>query len=495
LVAAGKAGLWRDDLEETHQFVMELPFDSERKRMSTIWKTPDGNLHAYVKGAPDVVLDLCSAEAGTEGTVQALLPDRRQAIRETNDQLSKQAMRVLAVAYREIPADWHDDLLRSNGDGFVGRVENDLTFAGLFAMSDPPRPEARESVLACKQAGIKVVMITGDHKETAVAIAKELGILGSGQRAITGRELEALSDEDLRSNVEDIRVYARVSPTHKLRIVQAWKANGQIVAMTGDGVNDAPALKEAQIGVAMGVTGTDVAKEAADMVLTDDNFASIVAAVAEGRAIFDNIRRFIHYLLSCNIGEVLTMFIAALAGMPLPLVPIQILWINLATDSLPALALGVESPEPDIMARPPRLAREEVITRSMAALMGLQGLVIGAVTLGAFIISFYLWGESAQEARVMAFSTSVVAQNVHAFNLRSNRLSVFRMGLFTNPYLVVAFGLMVVSELVIIYVPFFQPFFQTMPLTLADWMLVAGLGLMPLIIMEAAKFLRGVRGS
>jgi Ca2+-transporting ATPase len=490
LVASAKAGFWRNELEQEYRFVLELPFDSERKRMSTVWVQPDGQLQAFVKGAPDIMLDLCSWEVDATGSRRPLTPERREAIRLENSRLSQQAMRVLAVAYREIPPAWRDDMEQGNGDRYARQLEEDLTFAGLFAMTDPPRPEALRSVQACQGAGIRVVMITGDHRETAVAIARELDILRPGQRAITGSELDEMSDEALRAAVEDIRVYARVSPAHKLRIVQAWKAKGHVVAMTGDGVNDAPALKEAQIGVAMGLSGTDVAKEAADMVLTDDNFASIVAAVAEGRAIFDNIRRFIHYLLSCNIGEVLTMFVATLAGMPLPLVPIQILWINLATDSLPALALGVEDADPEIMKRPPRSAREEVITRGMTWVMSLQGLIIGVVTLAAFSISFYLWGESIREARVLAFSTSVVAQNVHAFNLRSSRTSLLRLGLFSNPWLVAAFFLMLISEAIIVYVPFFQPFFQTMPLNLGDWVVVSGLGIIPLIVMETVKSIR-----
>ncbi len=488
MVAAGKGNIWRNELEQSLRFVAELPFDSERKRMSVVWTGPNGETRAYVKGAPDVVLGLCTAAIDADGEASPLSPEKREAIRLQNDRLSQQAMRVLAVAYRDIPPELQgSDLADSSPD----ELETGLTFAGLFAMSDPLRPEALPSVQACQMAGIRVVMITGDHRETAVAIAHELDILGPGHRVITGRELDALSDEALQEAVEDIRVYARVSPAHKLRIVRAWKARGHVVAMTGDGVNDAPALKEAQIGVAMGLSGTDVAKEAADMVLTDDNFASIVAAVEEGRVIFDNIRRFIHYLLSCNIGEVLTMFVATLLGMPLPLVPIQILWINLATDSLPALALGVEKAEPGIMQRAPRPADEEVINHPMPLIMGLQGVVIGAVTLLAFTISLYLWGESIREARVMAFSTSVVAQNVHAFNLRSNRISLLRLGLFSNMALVASFVIMVISELVIIYVPFFQPFFQTLPVTLADWGIIVTLGFVPLLLMEGAKFAWG----
>ena len=291
-----------------------------------------------------------------------------------------------------------------------------------------------------------------------------------------------------------MRVYARVSPDHKLRIVRAWESRGHVVAMTGDGVNDAPALKEAHIGIAMGITGTDVSKEASDMILTDDNFASIVAAVEEGRAIFDNIRRFVHYLLSCNVGEVLAMLLASLLGMPLPLLPIQILWINLATDSLPALALGVEPAEPGVMERPPRPPTEGVITRSMARIMGIQGLIIGLLTLGAFAFEYYVIGGGVERARVMAFSTTIFAQNLHAFNVRSNRYSVFQLGLFSNPWLVAAFVAVTLSELAIIYVPIFQPIFKTMPLTLSDWSIVVSLGLMPLVIMEVIKLANKLLG-
>jgi len=337
-------------------------------------------------------------------------------------------------------------------------------------------------------------MITGDHKDTAEAIAKELDLFREGDICLTGFEVDEINDERLVEIVEKVRVYARVSPEHKLRIVRAWENRGHVVAMTGDGVNDAPALKEADIGIAMGITGTDVSKEASDMILTDDNFASIVAAVEEGRAIFDNIRRFIHYLLSCNVGEVLTMFLASLLGMPLPLLPIQILWVNLATDSLPALALGVERAEPGIMERPPRAPTEGVITRNMARTMGVQGLIIGLLTLGAFVIEYYVMGGSAERARVMAFSTTIFAQNIHAFNVRSNKYSIFELGPFSNRWLVAAFGVVILSELAIIYLPIFQPIFKTMPLTLSDWSIVVGLGLMPLIIVEVIKLANRLLG-
>jgi Ca2+-transporting ATPase len=485
LAAAAKADLWRGELEGEYSLLAELPFDSNRKRMSTVWRGPTGAVAAYVKGAPDVVLGLCT-HIQRGGQLRQMSAQDREHLLHLNSRFANEAMRLLAVAYRCLP----DGL----GEPSVEEVEQDLVFAGLIAMKDPPRPEAREAIATARRAGIDVVMITGDHKSTAVAIAEELDLCREDDLAFTGSELDQISDEELTEVVDQVRVYARVSPEHKLRIVRAWEGQGHIVAMTGDGVNDAPALKEADIGIAMGITGTDVSKEASDMVLMDDNFASIVAAVAEGRAIFDNIRRFIHFLLSCNIGELLAMFLASLLGMPLPLLPIQILWVNLATDSLPALALGVEPAEPGGMERPPRPPSEGVITRGMARMMALQGLIIGLLTLGAFAIEYYVLGGSVERARVMAFSTTIFAQNVHAFNVRSNRYSVFELGIFSNPWLVVAFCTVILSELAIIYLPIFQPVFKTMPLTLSDWGIVVGLGLMPLVIVELIKLANKLLG-
>jgi len=480
LAVAGKAGLWRSELETGHAMLYELPFDSDRKRMTTIRRGPDGGTTAYVKGAPDVVVRLCT-HVQDNGRVRAATSEDRERLLALNDGFANEAMRVLAVAYR--------DLEEGVADPTIAEVERELVFSALMAMKDPPRPEAREAIATARRAGLEVVMITGDHKSTAVAIAKELDLYRDGDLAFTGPELDGIDDGRLREVVEQVRVYARVSPEHKLRIVGAWRSRGHIVAMTGDGVNDAPALKEADIGIAMGITGTDVSKEASDMILTDDNFASIVAAVEEGRAIFDNIRRFIHFLLSCNIGELLAMFLASLMGMPLPLLPIQILWVNLATDSLPALALGVEPAEPGGMERPPRPTAEGVITKGMAAMMSFQGLVIGLLTLGAFALEYYVVGGGVERARVMAFSTTIFAQNVHAFNVRSNKYSIFQLGLFTNRWLVAAFGAVILSELAVIYVPFLQPIFKTMPLGVQDWAVVIGLGLMPLVIVEFIKLI------
>ncbi|MGH2542565.1 MAG: cation-translocating P-type ATPase, partial [Ardenticatenaceae bacterium] len=489
LTAAAKANYWRPELMAQYQEIAELPFDSDRKRMSVIARAPSGNIGLFVKGAPDVMLRL-STHLFCGGERVPLTDALREQVLQANSAMAREALRVLAVAQRvldEAPEEPTPEVL-----------EQELIFVGLVGMIDPPRPEAIEAVEVAHAAGIRTIMITGDHRETAVAIARELGMYEEGDRAVTGVELEEMDDETLRSEVEHIKVYARVSPEHKLRIVGAWKGRNQIVAMTGDGVNDAPALKDANIGIAMGITGTDVSKEAADMVLADDNFATIVAAVEEGRAIFDNMRRFIHFLLSCNIGEVLAMFTAVLVGLPIPLIPIQILWINLATDSLPALALGVEPAEPGIMDRPPRPANEALITRRLATIMFFQGIIIGAVTLGAFALE-YFWRDPGDimRARVMAFSASIFAQNIHAFNLRSTRYSVFKLGLFSNPYLIGATIIVLLSELAIVYLPFFQRVFQTVPLTLGDWGWVIAFGLVPLIVMEIAKALglRSERGE
>ncbi|MCX7007188.1 MAG: HAD-IC family P-type ATPase, partial [Kiritimatiellaeota bacterium] len=370
LTAAAKAGLNRTALETEQPMLEELPFDSERKRMTMIRRTADGRRIAYVKGAPDVMLAHCR-----------LSDADRAALARTNAELAGRALRVLAVAQRELGPEITEPT--------VENVERDLTFLGLIAMMDPPRAEAKIAMATCRTAGIRAVMITGDDPNTATAIGRELGMLGADDRAMTGAELEKLDDTALAAQVERTPVFARVAPEHKLRIVRAWKQRGQIVAMTGDGVNDAPAVKEADIGVAMGITGTDVTKEVSDMIVTDDNFASIVAAVEEGRGIYDNILKFVHYLLSCNIGEILVMLVASLFGLPAPLLPIHILWINLVTDGLPALALGVDPVDTDIMRRPPRAPTEAVVDLRRGLVMTLQRAFIAACSLGAFAWVYY----------------------------------------------------------------------------------------------------------
>jgi Ca2+-transporting ATPase len=356
-------------------------------------------------------------------------------------------------------------------------------------MIDPPRSEVRDAMAKCRQSGIRTVMITGDHRNTAVAIARDLGFYGANSRALTGEELDGLTDAELDAAVENVAVYARVSPEHKLRAVRAWRRRGDVAAMTGDGVNDAPAVKEADIGVAMGITGTDVTKEVSDMVITDDNFASIVAAVEEGRGIYDNIRKFIHFLLSCNLGEILVMFVAALIGFPVPLLPIQILWVNLVTDGLPALALGVDPVDPNIMERPPRKTDEPVVTGARAWLIGLQGTLIAACSLGAFLFVLLYEKEPLEMARTAALATLACSQLFHAFNCRSMRESIFKLKFSTNPQLVVAVVGSFLLQMAVIYLPFLQPIFKTRTLSLLDLGAIMVFSTLPLWIMELVKAL------
>jgi Ca2+-transporting ATPase len=354
-------------------------------------------------------------------------------------------------------------------------------------MMDPPREEAREAITKCKTAGIRTVMITGDHKNTAIAIAKELGFFEEGSLALTGLELDQLDDREFLEVAPKISVYARVSPEHKLRIVSAWRKKGEIVAMTGDGVNDAPAIKEADIGVAMGISGTDVTKEVSDMVITDDNFASIVAAVEEGRGIYDNIRKFIHYLLSCNTGEILVMFTASLAGVPAPLLPVQILWVNLVTDGLPALALGVDPVDPGIMDRPPRKTSEGVIDKhKMLVFLG-QGALIAFCSLLAFAVILFVEKGGIVRARTGAFVVLACSQLFHSFNCRNSRESIFKIGLFTNPKLIIACAISFLLQIIAIYAPFFNRIFQTRPLGFVDIVLVVFLSSFPLWAVELVK--------
>ncbi len=481
LVAAAKAGATKQDLERAAPFEAEIPFDAERKMMTVIRRTHEGPV-AYVKGAPDVLLGRCTRRLTWDGVVEPLDERQRKAILDTNASFAHGALRVLAVADRRL------------GDGRTGRtsdeVERDLVFLGLFAMKDPLRPEAVEAVRLCREAGIKTVMITGDHKETAVAIARELGLSDGDGAAFSGAEINNLTDEQLAQFVGRVTVYARVSAEHKLRIVQAWKRNGAIVAMTGDGVNDAPAIKEADIGVAMGLAGTDVTKEASDMVVTDDNFASIAAAVEEGRGVFDNIRKTVHFLLSCNVSEVLVMLFAALLGLPLPLLPIQILWMNLVTDGIPALALAVDPKAPDLMKRPPRSPSARLLDGGRLLAIGGEGLMLGGIALAAFCYSLYVLRQEVEQARTVAFTVMVVAQLIHAFNCRNERLSLFQLGIATNPALLWAVLLSFVVQLAVLTVPAVAPVFKVAPLPLDDWLLMGAAGLLPFVIMETVKIAR-----
>ncbi|MCX5679619.1 MAG: cation-translocating P-type ATPase, partial [Candidatus Omnitrophica bacterium] len=408
-------------------------------------------------------------------------------IREMNDALANKAMRVLAVAYREL------DSVSKDMD--AAEVESDLVFAGLVAMMDPPREEVKAAMKECESSGIKAVMITGDHKNTAVAIARELGLFKAGSLALSGEELAALSEDELYKIVEKVAVYARVSPEHKLRVVRAFKKHGDIVAMTGDGVNDAPAIREADIGIAMGITGTDVTKEVSDMIITDDNFASIVSAVEEGRGIYDNIRKFVHYLLSCNAGEILVMFTASLIGFPVPLLPIHILWVNLVTDGLPALALGVDPVDPNIMKRPPRKPNESVVTKPMVFSMLIQGSFIAFCSLLAFVLVLFVENEGIGRARTATFIVLACSQLFHSFNCRSATESIFKLGLWTNKKLIAACGISFLLQISAVCVPFMQKVFKTEPLGLFNWIMVIMISSLPLWAMEAWKAARRVAYS
>ncbi|HWR44768.1 calcium-translocating P-type ATPase, SERCA-type [Sporomusa sp.] len=463
IVAAAKAAIWQAEIEKTQKRVAEIPFESERRRMSVVYRDVNNNNILYIKGAPDTILELCRYYHTAAGPT-SMTNEHITRVNSISEQMASQALRVLAVAYRRLtPAQ------AKNPDE---TIENDLVFAGLIGMIDPPREEAKSSIALCREAGIKTVMITGDHKNTAVAIAQELQIYKEGQhKALTGKDLDAMSEGELDAIVNKVTVYARVSPAHKLSIVRALKRQGHIVAMTGDGVNDAPAIKEADIGVAMGISGTDVTKEASAMVLADDNFATIVAAVEEGRGIYDNIRKFIRYLLSCNIGEVLTMFLAALLGLPMPLLPVQILWVNLVTDGLPAMALGVDPNNPNIMQRPPRHPGESVFSRGLSRKIIGRGIQIGLSTLFVFSVVYYLQNDLAL-ARTAAFATLVYCQMFHVFDCRSETATIFELKFTSNKYLLAAVTFSTVMQLSVMYIPFLSAIFSTVPLSLGNWALV-----------------------
>lgn len=463
IVAAAKAGIWQGDIEKTQKRIAEIPFESERRRMSVIYRDANNNNILYIKGAPDSILELCRYYHTAAGPT-TLTNEHIARINSINEQMASQALRVLAVAYRRLTP-----VQALNPDE---SIESDLVFAGIIGMIDPPREEVKASIALCREAGIKTVMITGDHKNTAIAIAQELNIYRETQhKALTGKELDGLGEAELDAIVNNVTVYARVSPAHKLRIVRALKRKGHIVAMTGDGVNDAPAIKEADIGVAMGITGTAVTKEASAMVLADDNFATIVAAVEEGRGIYENIRKFIRYLLSCNIGEVLTMFLAALFGLPMPLLPVQILWVNLVTDGLPAMALGVDSNNPNIMQRPPRHPSESVFSRGLSRKIIGRGIQIGLSTLFVFSVLYYLQNDLAL-ARTAAFATLVYCQMFHVFDCRSETVTIFELKFTTNKYLLAAVAFSTIMQLSVMYIPFLSSIFSTVPLSWSHWALI-----------------------
>ncbi|NLW01484.1 MAG: calcium-transporting P-type ATPase, PMR1-type [Clostridiales bacterium] len=471
-----KAGLDKDVLDADMPRVDELPFDSERKLMSTVHRI-NGKYRVFTKGAPDVLVSRCNRIL-LNGDIVELSHQQTELIQNANDNMASKALRVLALAYKDL------DTIKFNNK--EEELERDLVFIGLVGMIDPPRPEAKEAIKICKRAGIKPVMITGDHKITAVAIARELGILKHEDEAITGVELERLSDEEFEEKVKNYSVYARVSPEHKVKIVKAWQKWGEIAAMTGDGVNDAPALKRADIGAAMGNVGTDVAKEASDMVLTDDNFATVVAAVEEGRIIYSNILKAIQFLLSCNIGEILVLFIATILNWREPLLPIHILWVNLVTDSLPALALGVEPAEPDIMDRKPRDPQARIFDKGMIARIVYQGMMIGVLTLTAYIIGLR---DGYAVAQTMAFSVLALSQLSHVFNVRSNKHSIFKIGFTSNRYVLGAVAVSALLQISVVSIPFLSNVFKVAQLGVRNWIWVLLLTLIPVVIVEIVKML------
>jgi Ca2+-transporting ATPase len=464
VVLGAKTGVTRDAIAEQFERIFEFPFDSERKRMSVIVSNANGRM-VCTKGAPDVLLQHCSYMLW-EGKVIPFTPTLKQKVMASNEGMAKNALRVLGLAYRELKvADRYED----HED-----VERSLIFVGLTGMIDPPRKEVREAISKCRKAGIKTVMITGDHQTTAEAIAKQLGMIPAGGISLSGQQLALLSDDELDAKADDIYVFARVSPEHKLRIVKSLQRKGHVVAMTGDGVNDAPAIKAADIGIAMGITGTDVTKEASSLILSDDNFSTIVAAIEEGRGIYENIRKFIRYLLASNVGEIMTMFIAMMAGLPLPLIPIQILWVNLVTDGLPAMALGIDQAEKDLMQHKPRSARENIFARRLGWKIISRGLLIGFCTLGAFWLVLRTNPGDADNllrAQSVAFATLVMAQLIHVFDCRSSR-SIFHRNPLQNRYLVLAVLSSLALMLAVMYIDQLQPIFKTVPLGWQDWILV-----------------------
>ena len=464
IVSAAKAGIIKEELDARYPRMAEIGFSSERKRMST-YHDIGGKKTVFCKGAPDVILEFCDRKY-TNGKVERLTRADKKRILEVNEQFAKHALRVLGFAYKESKT--LDD--------------NNLIFVGLQGMIDPPRPEAKEAIEKCMTAGIKVVMITGDHKSTAEAVGRELGLAG---KAVDGKELDKI--HDLENYIEGISIYARVDPRHKVMILKALKKKGHVVAMTGDGVNDAPALKNADIGIAMGITGTDVAKEASDMILTDDNFASIVNAVEEGRGIYDNIKKFVKYLLSSNLGEILVVFLALMFGWPLPVIAIHILWINLVTDGLPALALGVDPLEPGIMKRKPRNPKENIINKKRALNMLAIGIIMAIGTLGVF--RWYDFNADLVYAQTMAFSVLVMFQLFNVLNCRSEEYSLFRLGLFSNKKLIGAIMISIVLQIIAVHTPL-NILFHTVSLGLKDWVVVFLVASSVLILGELFKFIR-----
>lgn len=476
-----KAGMPKDQLKKAYERTGEAPFDSMRKMMSTIHTNPDGGLIQFTKGAPDEVLKLCT-RAYVDGQEVPMTEDVKKHILEENKKLADQALRVLCAAYKT-----YDTMPE---DTAPAAIEKDLIYLGLSGMIDPIRPEVKAAIAECRSAGIRPIMITGDHRDTAVAIAKQLGILDEGQKAITGAELNGISDEELAQTIQNYSVYARVQPEHKVRIVKAWKKLGKITAMTGDGVNDAPSIKSADIGVGMGITGTDVTKNVADMVLADDNFATIVSAVAEGRRIYDNIRKAIQFLLSANLAEVISVFAATLMGFTI-LKPVHLLWINLITDCFPAISLGMEEAEKDTMQRPPRDSRDGIFANGMGFDIVFQGVVITILTMAAYFLGHYMeagvWEiTESPDGMTMAFLTLSMVEIFHSFNMRSRRHSIFALPR-QNKYLVWSFIASLVCTTVVIYVPALREAFEFEHISLMEYGAALFLSVMIIPIMEIEK--------
>jgi len=484
LVAAQKGGIHGERVRAACSRIDEVPFESERKRMTVVCRDEGGDLIAWVKGAPEEILSV-STHIVRNGRIEVLSEDEKRAILDVNEAFAAEALRVLGGAYRRLKGPMERYT--------AGNVEKDLVFLGLMGMIDPPREEVKGAIASCMGAGIRPIMITGDNKMTAIAVARELGQLdseslqGDKAPALSGVELDRLSDEEFEGLVEHIRVYARVSPEHKLRIVRAWQKRGQVVAMTGDGVNDAPALKQADIGVAMGITGTDVTKEASDMTLADDNFATIVRAIEEGRGIYNNIKKYLVFLLSCNVGEILILGLTGLLGLPVPLIALQILWVNLITDGLPALALGVDPPEPDLMEHPPRDPQESIFTQKVKWYIG--GLAVN-MFLGLFPLFYWYWkAEGLAKAQTMVLVTIILFEMFAAFNCRSTRYSIFKLGWLSNKWLVLAVLSSIFLMALVLYVPFLAFLFHTVPLRLPDWIVALLVSSSALVFVELYKLI------
>jgi len=481
LTLAEKWGIVQEDLNEAHPRIDEIPFDSDRKMMTTFHEM-DGTYYAMTKGAPDIMINN-SSKIMVDGKLEDFTEDMKRQVLEENTKLAKQALRVMAYAFKPYETLEGEELTTEN-------IEREMVFVGLTGMIDPPRPEAKAAVAECHASGIDVIMITGDYFETALAIAKELGIAEHEDQAMQGSDLNNKSEEEIREIVKTKRIFARVSPQNKVQLVNALQANGNIVAMTGDGVNDAPAIKNADIGISMGITGTDVAKDTADMILVDDNFATIVNAVEEGRVIFSNIKKFVGFLLSCNIAEVLIVFLSILFGLPSPLTPIQLLWLNLVTDAFPALALGVEPAEADIMERPPRDPSESILSGETGKNVILQSIAITISVLAAYIIGLnYIFPNNIEGAHTMVFATLITSELLRAFSVRSEKYTLKELGWFSNKNLLKANLLSFALLLLVMYVPPLRRLFELQFISW-EWLIIIPLSFLPLIIGEIRKRVR-----